>query len=332
MIYRLTKKQLIIFVGGFLAGAVLASAGFLILRKAQRLQEIRSAYRLGEYQFINPLLECGELETLGNAEIEDLKKEITAFVNISRTRGLIKDISVYFRDLNNGPWFGINEKDLFMPGSLLKVPLMIAALKKSEREPDFFDQRVLYEAGETFAPQHFTPSRKIEIGKVYTARELMESMIKYSDNNSAVLLSQLLTSEEFEDIYKTLGISLSADDGIYQMPVKTYASFFRILYNSSFLSYENSEYALKLLNQTEFVDGLRSPVPFSTAVAHKFGERAIDGEQATAQLHDCGIVYYPDRPYVACVMTRGNDFEQLASVIRDISNMVYKEIDKLHAK
>jgi len=27
------------------------------------------------------------------------------------------------------------------------------------------------------------------------------------------------------------------------------------------------------------------------------------------QLHDCGIVYYPETPYLLCVMTKGWNFE-----------------------
>lgn len=326
----LNKKQLVFLASGLLVGALLATAGFFILRKTHRPQDVRSANRLSGYQFINPLLECGELETLDNAEIIALKKQIVALTDTYRAKGVIKDISVYFRDLNNGPWFGIDEKEVFMPGSLLKVPLMMAVLRRSEREPNFLAAKIMYASGDVAVPQFFTPSRKIEIGKIYTVRELVESMITYSDNNAALLLTQIMTPDELSDVYKTLGIDFSAEEGIYQMPVKTYASFFRILYNSSFLSYENSEYALKLLDQVEFAKGLRAGIPASMPFAHKFGERIIDGEKDTAQLHDCGIVYYPGRPYVACVMTRGDDFDQLKSVIQEISNTIYTKIDAHH--
>jgi len=42
------------------------------------------------------------------------------------------------------------------------------------------------------------------------------------------------------------------------------------------------------------------------------------------QLHDCGIVYYPQRPYVICVMTKGRDLDVLKNVIKGISEIVYE--------
>jgi beta-lactamase class A len=66
-------------------------------------------------------------------------------------------------------------------------------------------------------------------------------------------------------------------------------------------------------------------VPAGISVANKFGERELaDG---TRQLHDCGIVYHPERPYVLCVMTKGASFEQLSRTVADVSQLVYREID-----
>jgi hypothetical protein len=61
-------------------------------------------------------------------------------------------------------------------------------------------------------------------------------------------------------------------------------------------------------------------------VAHKFGIRDIAGEQEK-QFHDCGIVYYPKRPYLLCVMTRGNDIQQAIAFIREVSRRVYDQVD-----
>lgn len=66
-------------------------------------------------------------------------------------------------------------------------------------------------------------------------------------------------------------------------------------------------------------------MPASVKVAHKFGERLL--EDSTRQLHDCGIVYYPENPYLICIMTHGNVYENLEKTIQDISKMVYKEVD-----
>jgi hypothetical protein len=60
-------------------------------------------------------------------------------------------------------------------------------------------------------------------------------------------------------------------------------------------------------------------------VAHKFGER-IMGD--SFQLHDCGIVYYPDNPYLLCVMTKGHDFYKQQTAIQIISKFIYNKISQ----
>ncbi len=48
------------------------------------------------------------------------KDRVNELVEGMLSAGRASHISVYFRDLNNGPWFGINEKEEFSPASLLK--------------------------------------------------------------------------------------------------------------------------------------------------------------------------------------------------------------------
>ena len=50
------------------------------------------------------------------------------------------------------------------------------------------------------------------------------------------------------------------------------------------------------------------------------------------QLHDCGIVYYPQHPDLLCVMTKGPDFERLDDIIRGVSQISFAEIDAQHHK
>ena len=66
-------------------------------------------------------------------------------------------------------------------------------------------------------------------------------------------------------------------------------------------------------------------LPNDIVVAHKFGER--DLEDNTKQLHDCGVVYYPQNPYLICIMTHGQSYKSLERIIQHISGKVYKEVD-----
>ena len=58
----------------------------------------------------------------------DLKNQIIPIAN----KTYIGYFGIYFEDLNTGAWFGINERDEFLPASLSKIPVIVAILKKVE--------------------------------------------------------------------------------------------------------------------------------------------------------------------------------------------------------
>jgi len=60
-------------------------------------------------------------------------------------------------------------------------------------------------------------------------------------------------------------------------------------------------------------------------VSHKFGEGGVMGGER--QLQDCGIVYYPGRPYLLCVMAKGTKLENLEKFIKAVSRLVYYSVD-----
>lgn len=288
---------------------------------ANKLEQIekQEVHQKG-YNYISPLLECGSSHDLGR---NDLKNKLEDVIEKNVKNRNINYASIYFRDLNNGPWIGINEKENFTPASLLKVPLMIAYLKIAETNPSILENEIMVtDSGHTLS-QNIIPLRNVEAGKSYKIKDLLEYMIIYSDNQAANTLINHIDINILNKIYLDLGIK-SPEDGQPEnfMSVRDYASFFRILYNASYLNRDMSEQALKILTHSQFNQGLSAGVPTQVPVAHKFGERVILGDK---QLHDCGIVYKENMPYLLCIMTRGNDFNKMSSTIREISGLVYSE-------
>ncbi len=272
----------------------------------------------------NPILDFEVFEEVQETAL--IRKKIGRIVDAAIHEGKASHISFYFRDLNNGPWIGINEKDEFNPASLLKVPVMMSCFKREEEEPGFINRTVKYDPIDNrdivpiIVPPHtLTPGE-------YTIDEVLSSMIRYSDNNAAVFLLHLLGDESVNRTYLDLNLhDLSSAKTEYMITVKDYASFFRILYNSSYLSRRHSEKALAYLTQTSFSEGIVAGIPVGITVAHKFGEREFSNAR---QLHDCGIVYYPGHPYLICIMSRGESLEEMATVIRRISAATYEEVDR----
>ncbi len=291
--------------------------------------EIRAGMKEGD--FTNPLLEC----EIGRESIaspkDDFTPELTEFVDLQKKQHGLGALSVYYRDLNNGPVINVNANESFIPASLLKVPVLIAFLKYAEDVPGVLDEKVTYTSPVDIGyVQEFPPAVPLKSGQAYRFRDLIENMTIYSDNQALMLLVSRLPKSYQEDLYGRVGVD---DDFIWNpnsaLTVRQYSIFFRVLFNSSFLSQHNSEYALKLLSESTFKDGLVAGVPGNITVSHKFGEREVQGLQ---QFHDCGIIYYPKHPYLLCVMTRGADNQTLIGVIKRTSAFVYAKIDEQYGQ
>lgn len=281
--------------------------------------------RLGGYKFINPLLECDKFSPSTTKDFASLKKELTSYTDKAISEGQVTHVSVYYRDLNNGPWFGINEQQYFTPASLLKVPMLIAVFKKADEDPFFLKKKVLYDkVREVTLDPNIVGDSLIRIGSEYTVEQLCYYMIVKSDNNAKELLLELLGNDYFGQVMLDLGVNLKTRDlNVDFITIKEYSSFFRILYNASYIKRDLSEKALELLSKVSFDKGLTARLPKNIPVAHKFGERSFNNN-SLRQFHECGIIYPPGKPYLLCVMTRGSQFDNLISVIADISEIVYK--------
>lgn len=283
----------------------------------------------GDYTYINPLLLCGTNEPKASEEYDDLGNKLKAYIADAEYQGKATRVSVYYRDLLSGRWTGANENEKYSPASLLKVPTMLAVLKASESNPDLLYRKVYYSGSfDDNQAETYKPTSPLLPGNTYTIEVLIKAMIEESDNNATRLLNESLNDSYFREIYTDLGMSEPTSLGTVDfMSVKLFSYFFRILYNSSYLDRNESEKALGYLAKSTFMDGIRAGVPKGTVVAEKFGEREIKapaGNSISNELHDCGIIYYPDAPYILCIMTEGPDHKPLPKIIRDISDIVYQ--------
>jgi beta-lactamase class A len=249
--------------------------------------------------------------------------------------GAITEASVYFRDLEAGPTLGIRENEDFSPASLLKLPFVLAYFRYEEERGGFVNQSLVYQgeaqvAADTIYSQIEKPP-SLELGKNYSVEELMQRAITFSDNQSHFLLGEKFTATvpdgvtEILRTFQDLGIIDPRSPTEEVVSVRNYALLFRALYFVSYLNPAHSEQVLSWMAASTYNKGLEAGVPAGVKIAHKFGERELEG--GLKQLHDCGIVYYPDNPYVLCIMTKGTDWDEMAAVIGEISRRVYEEVD-----
>lgn len=283
------------------------------------------------FPFINPN-RCNEQSRYSNPGFQSTQTAIDDIIKEERADGLTT-AAVSFRDLKNGPTFSMNNNQVYLAGSLYKLPVMMRYLKDAQADSKILDQTITV---------HLTPLDKqdvqdlptnqtIEDDHVYTVKELLRRMISYSDNNSLqVLINYYHELNPNYNVVEDTLIELGVSDPIRSgnpnaITSESLALIFRLLYNASFLDSDMSNLALSWMADSSFDQGISAPIPSTITVANKFGYTALD---ETKQLHDCGIVYYPDHPYILCVMTQGADQKTLITTIARISQQVYLEISQ----
>jgi beta-lactamase class A len=289
----------------------------------------------GAFKFIQASLEAKNPRgNRPNRELKPFQYKVNALTESILKKNDASAISVYFRDLNNGNWFGIGEHAKFSPKSLLKLPLMIAYFKWAETNPLVLRRRIPYAvAGEPLEQKHSKPTKELEPGKSYTVNDLVYRMIAYDDDAAYALLYSKLPAGRLEKVFKDLYVDYDPNKEEDALSLSSFAAFYRVLFNASYLSEEMSEKALRYLSRSTFRDGMASGIPPNIDIASKHGERTIlltteDQEQTLFQLHEFGIIYYPNRPFLLGISARGEDYHKLVGIIRDITRLVYEEIDR----
>jgi hypothetical protein len=283
----------------------------------------------GRYQFINPLLYIENASTTFH-ELDPLKEKYQETINSYIAQGLADKVSVYYRDLNSGIWTGVGEDELYVPGSILKVATLIVYLKIAEDDPNIFNQELPYDSTKN-DDQYYAPQEQLETGNYKVTTLLGHSIIE--SDNAAYLALSLPIQKELAEFYKTLRIEVPATGPArdFRSP-REISRIFRALYSSTYLSESYSEQALELMSKTTFTKGLVAGVAAGTPISHKFGEHSVfyldPAKTPDYQLHDCGIIYYPSKPYFLCVMTKGKKFENLEQVISGLSKLTYSLVKR----
>ena len=266
-----------------------------------------------EYPLLNPKASSKNTKP---ENIEKAQAEISTFLEDDETV-----VAYYFRDLNNGPWVFYNGQYRFEGASLNKVPIMITFLKATENYPELLQEKVLYDQDLKENDEEF--SRSLILGESYTLEELIEAMIINSDNTSYQLLEKYAIENNLDpNIYDTFEyLGMDKDENF--VTVTQYSTILRVLYNAEYLNMEMSSKALDILLRTKFEEGLVKNLPEEIEVAHKYGVRWFT-DSNEKQIHDCGIIYKGERPYILCVMTRGTSIPKQEKIIANISKIIFE--------
>ncbi|MFA6096808.1 MAG: serine hydrolase [Candidatus Paceibacterota bacterium] len=232
------------------------------------------------------------------------------------------NVSIYFEYLPTGASIATNKDAEFYPASLLKVPAAMAVAKKIEKgEWKWTNKLVLMSSDRD---DKFGSLHKESTGSTFTIEELVRRSLADSDNTAHFILVRNLETEEIDDVYEHMGLKgfLSTNGNL---SAKRYSVIFRTLYNSSYLSDENSQKLLNFLSQSPFKDYIQSALPQDIIFSHKIG---IDREKEIYL--DSGLIYFKNRPYLLTIMIRDNNEKMAMEKMEDVSEKTYAYIRDYH--
>ncbi|MCL5018431.1 MAG: class A beta-lactamase-related serine hydrolase [Candidatus Pacearchaeota archaeon] len=305
---RSNKKEIIIFI--LLVLSVSANFFFLVKLNSNVVSNEEN------FNLIVPsgkeIIIDSDMETDWIIHYEGLKRLLEE--EIGKYNGTGK-VGFFIQDIKTGAWLGINEKEEFAPASLLKIPIMMSALKKVERGEITLKDEVMITKND-FDPLYGSLHREGEI-KI-SILQLLKKMIISSDNTAKNAIVRQLSDTDIDSVFVHIGIKdpfLTNQENV--ISPRDYIRIFKSLYYSTYLSRDLSEFALDLTTDTSEESLISKGVPSEIQVAHKFG---VAGEE---ELHDCGIVYHHKNPYFICVMTKSLGFEKSKELIVNLSKKVY---------
>ena len=278
--------------------------------------------RLGGYNFIKPLLYVDKSCETG--VFIPVKQEVISMIDRFKSQGKLSTASVYVRDFNQGDYMSINENTTYKPGSLMKVPLLMTYLHIDEDKGGALENELIFSHAYSHSGYGDDTNHLLTLGKKYKIRQLLEFMMVNGDFDATNLLIENVDLNAFKKTFTDMGIVAPEMISInYSITAVDYSLFMRTLYNATYLTINNSEYATELLSKASKTEVTGMGLPASARTAHKMGEFVSSTEK---QLHETAIIYVNNFPYLITIMTKGSDLSDLKKVIREISSVVYKKI------
>jgi beta-lactamase class A len=227
--------------------------------------------------------------------------------------------SLYFQYLPTGTSVQTVNKEEDVAASLMKLPTAMDAYKAVENGKADLDKVITLD--QSMLDSSYGTLYQKGAGYKLTLREAISIMLEQSDNTA---LNAVLSVTD--GLVPPAANSLNAVDVSYttnsdqsvSISAKSYSSILSCLYFSCYNTYEDSQKILGMLTHCDFTDRLVAGVgDKKIIVAHKIG---VFGDLSQS---DCGIVYVPKRPYLACIMLDGPDNATTSEHIASMSKIIY---------
>jgi hypothetical protein len=181
---RAIRTHVYVAIPSLILGAVCGTAGWHLYQR----------HVCGDYSYVNPDLACGEPPVLSKAAYGEFAHDLLRYMENKDAAGI--KIGVFFRDLGNGPVFGINEDLKFIPASLMKLPTVITYFDLADELPGLLETELPYTRESIvhfeILQQVEAPAGDLREGRRYSIEQLMRNTIVFSDNLAYYVLLEHL--------------------------------------------------------------------------------------------------------------------------------------------
>lgn len=247
---------------------------------------------------------------------EDLKKNIE--------EKLLKDepgsYSIYYKDLNSGAEFGIDEHKLLTAASVNKLPIAAYLYSLAYRGKINLEDTVVIQKDDI---QDYGTGflRYQKPGGVYTLKDLTKLALEQSDNTAAHVLGVRLDASDIQKYINSLGLSQTN-----MVNNKTSAAdmgkLLDLIYTKKIAGRSLTFELLDFMSDTDFEDRLARDIPKSVNIYHKAGD-------GVGFVHDVGIIDDGKNLFILSIMTNNiSDEEKSKETIGKIAKYIYDQQTK----
>lgn len=272
------------------------------------------------------LLDDSVLDSADNLRLvnfDPLRQDIKAYL-----AALGVSYSFYFEYLPNGVSIRDGEDNVAVAASLMKTPVVMDLYKLAEADMVDLEESYPLLESDISNDSEYGDTAGLLPGSSMTLRQAAQLALHNSDNTAVSFIKRLIgpIATPQEDAITALDITYivnSDKESTVLISSRAYASILKCLYYSCFLSPAHSQELLQYLTGSAGKDRLMSGVNDKLKVAHKVGS----GISAQS---DCGIFYFPNKPYLICLMFYGYPNEkgkETMEYFKSISQKVYRYVN-----
>ena len=266
-----------------------------------------------------------ETTTVTTAETTDETAETTEETVETYTYEVEGYAALYYKDLTDGETLVFAPNKTIFGASMIKAAYAYALLQLAERgEIDLADEFVYTEDMFVDGTGDF---KKVKDGTTFTAKDLIDRMLRRSDNTAFSMLQKRYGTAFFADIMKEHGLYPTRFGAWWRTNVSNYGAFFTVL--ADYISGENQygEWMKNVMCESAQTVMLRNALR-PTEVAHKYGW----DEDSYCD----GAVVFDEHPYVLVFMSNLDEGHEkaantsfiykVARLVRDIHNAKYEAL------